>query len=171
MQNTVTFMAASIRAENVFYSASGAARISHVDVRDVAAVAVKALTEPGHDGRIYTITGPEALTYDEIAGELSAALGRVIRHISLPPEDLRHGLLAEGMPETIADRMLDLERYFRENRASGVTDAIVRVTAREPRRFADYVRETALTGVWTAVGSQHLALPGAMQNTSSTAGA
>ena len=149
MQNTATFMAQTIKAEGAFYSASGQARISHVDVRDIAAVAVAALTAPGHEGKIYTLCGPEALTYDDIADELSKALGRDIHHISLPAADLKAGMLAEGMPEAIADRMLDLERYFREDRASSVTDDVLRVTGRAPRRFAEYARETAETGVWS----------------------
>ncbi|MEO1209108.1 MAG: hypothetical protein AAFX78_06170 [Cyanobacteria bacterium J06638_20] len=80
---------------------------------DIAAVAVKALTEPIHVGKAYTLTGSEALTYDELAQELSAVLGRSISQINLAHEDLKHGMLAEGMPEAIADRMLDLERYYR----------------------------------------------------------
>ena len=148
MQNTVTFMAQTIRAEGAFYSASGQARISHVDVRDIAAVAVTALRAPGHEGRIFTLSGPEALTYDDMADELSKALGRDIRHISLPPADLKAGMLAEGMPAAIADRMLDLERYFRDNRASRITEDVRQVTGREPRRFAEYVQATKATGVW-----------------------
>jgi len=148
MQNTVTFMAPTIRTEGAFYSATGAARISHIDVRDIAAVAVRALTEPSHEGAIYQLSGPEALSYDQIAEELSRALGRVIRHIRIPPADLKAAMLAEGMPEAIADRMLDLERYFRENHASRITGDVKQQTGREPRRFADYARETAATGVW-----------------------
>jgi uncharacterized protein YbjT (DUF2867 family) len=150
MQNTVTFMAPTIRAEGAFYSASGQARIGHIDLRDIAAVAVAALTTEGHEEQIYTLSGPEALTYDEVADELSKALGRVIRHVSLPAADLKAGMLAEGMPESIADRMLDLERYFREERARTITDDVKRVIGREPKRFADYVRDTAATGVWNA---------------------
>ena len=150
MQNAVTFMSPTIRAEGAFYSASGQARISHIDVRDLAAVAVAALTTDGHDRKIYTLSGPEALTYDDVADELSKVLGRAIRHVSLPAADLRAGMLAEGMPEAIADRMLDLERYFRENRASAITDDVTRVTGSAPRRFADYVRDTVATGVWNA---------------------
>lgn len=141
MQNVVTYMGATIRAEGAFYSASGQAKISHVDVRDIAAVAVQALTETGHERKAYTLTGPEALTYDELASELSEALGRPIRHVSLPPSDLKAGMLAEGLPEALADRMLDLERYFREDRASPITDDIQVVTGRAPRRFAQYARE------------------------------
>ena len=150
MQNAVTFMAPTIRAESAFYSASDQARISHIDVRDIAEVAVAALTTEAHEEQIYTLTGPEALTYDEMAGELSKGLRRVIRHVSLPSLDFKEAMLAEGMPEAIADRMLDLERYFREDRAGTITDDVKRVTGRVPRRFADYVRDTTASGLWNA---------------------
>jgi len=148
MQNAVTFMGETIRAEAAFYSASGQAKISHVDVRDIAAVAVKVLTGADYDGKAYTLSGPEALTYDELAGEMSKALGRPISHINLSPSDLKGGMLAAGLPEAVADRLLDLERFYREDGASSITNDIEQVTGREARRFADYVRETAATGVW-----------------------
>jgi uncharacterized protein YbjT (DUF2867 family) len=143
MQNVVTYMGEIIKAEAAFYSASGEAKISHVNARDIAAVAVKALTEPTHAGKAYTLTGPEALTYDELANDLSKVLGRPISHISLPPSDLKQGMLAEGMPEEIADRMLDLERYFREDKAGRITNDIKQVTGRDPRRFSQYARDCA----------------------------
>jgi uncharacterized protein YbjT (DUF2867 family) len=143
MQNVVTYMGGTIKAEAAFYSASGAAKISHVDVRDIAAIAVKAPTEPNHEGKAYTLTGPEALTYDDLASELSKVLGRSISHISLSPSDLKRGMLAEGLPEEVAERMLDLERYFREDQASSITNDIRQVTGRDPRRFAQYARDCA----------------------------
>ena len=146
MQNIVTFMSETIRSEGAFYNASGSAKISHVDVRDIAAVAVHALTGGDHEGRAYTLTGPDALTYEEIAGELSAALGRTITNVSLPPSELKQGMLAGGMPDELADRMLDLERYFREDRASSISDDIKLVTGNNPRRFRNFIRETAATG-------------------------
>lgn len=150
MQNVVTFMGETIKADSVFYSASGEARISHVDVRDIAAVAVQALTEGDHGANAYTLTGPEALTYGELESELSNVLGRTINHVSLSPAELKQGMLAEGMPEELADRMLDLERYFREDQASLISDDIKRVTGRDPRRFSDYLHEAAGTGIWEA---------------------
>ncbi len=143
MQNVVTFMSETIKAEAAFYSASGEAKIAHVDVRDIAAVTVTALTEPGHAGKAYTLTGPEALTYDEMAIALSKVLERSISHISLSPADLKHGMLEEGMPEAIADRMLDLERYYREDQASRITNDVKQLTGLEPRRFAQYVQDYA----------------------------
>ncbi len=150
IQNSVTFMGGTIRAENVFYSASGQAKVSHVDVRDIAAVAVKALTGGDCEGKAFTLTGPEALTYDQVAGLLSEALGRPISHINLTPADMKGGMLAEGMPELLADRMLDLERYFREGRPSLITEDIKQVTGREPRSYEDFIRETAAAGIWDA---------------------
>jgi uncharacterized protein YbjT (DUF2867 family) len=143
MQNVVTYMGETIRAEDAFYSASGEAKIGHVDVRDIAAVAVKTLTQPGHVGQAYTLTGPEALSYGELAEALTKALGRKISHISLPPADMRQAMLAVGLPEKIAARMLDLERYCREDQASRITDDIMQVTGQNPRRFAHYALECA----------------------------
>lgn len=143
MQNVVTFMADTIKAESAFYSASGHAKISHVDVRDIAAVAVKALTEPGHESMAYTLTGPEALTYDELASDLSKVLGRKITHVSLAPPDMKNGMLAQGMSEQLADRMLDLERYYRDDEVNQITNDIKQVTGRDPRRFAQYAHDCA----------------------------
>jgi uncharacterized protein YbjT (DUF2867 family) len=143
MQNIVTFMSPTILAEDAFYSASGTGAISHVDVRDIAAVAVDALLDSRHDGQAYTLTGAEAIAYGELAALLSTALGRPIRHVDLPPADLKAAMLAGGMPADIADRMLDLERYFKEGQASRTTNDILHVTGRAPRRLADYVRECA----------------------------
>ena len=147
MQNVETFMSETIRVEGAFYSASGSAKISHVDVRDIAAVAIQALAGGDHEGKAYTLTGPEAFTYDELAGELSAVLGRTITHVSLPPSDLKAGMLAGEMPEELADRMLDLERYFREDCASGISEDVKLVTGSSPRKLQDFLRETAAAGV------------------------
>jgi uncharacterized protein YbjT (DUF2867 family) len=143
MQNFVTYMGDTIRSEGVFYSASGEAKIAHVDVRDIAAVAVKALTEQGHEGKAYALTGPEALTHDEIARELSSVLGRSINHIDLSPSDLKNGMLAAGSPEWYADLLLDLERYYREQQGSKITGDIKQVTGRDPINFKQYARDYA----------------------------
>lgn len=143
MQNAITFMGGTIRAESVVYSAGGDARIGHVDVRDIAAMAVRALTGTNHEGQAYTLTGPQALTYDELAGELSKTLGRTIRHVNLSPEDMKAGMLAQGTPNKIADWLIDLERFYREDGASRITEDIKRVTGCDPRRFGEFARDYA----------------------------
>ena len=78
-----------------------------------------------------------------MASELSKVLGRPIRHVSIPPTDLKGAMLGEGLPEVLADRLLDLERYYRGEHASHVTNDILRVTGRKPRSFAQYARDCA----------------------------
>ncbi|MEP6705079.1 MAG: hypothetical protein ABJB34_09775, partial [Acidobacteriota bacterium] len=75
-------------------------------------------------------------------------LGRTISHVNLPPADLKGAMLGMGVSEILADRMLDLDRYYREGKAASNKSDISAVLGREPRRFADYVSETAATGVW-----------------------
>lgn len=147
MQNVVTFMSQTIATDNAFYSASGNASISHVDVRDIAAVAVSALATEGHAGKAYTLTGPEAFSYDQLAAALSTVLGRQIKHVSLPPLELKRAMVGSGMPDELADRMLDLERYFREGHASRVSDDIKLVTGNSPRDFRTFAKEIAATDI------------------------
>ena len=82
---------------------------------------MKALTEDGHAGKAYSLTGPEALTNSEIARILSDELGREIRFINLPPAKLMEALLAAGVPEWNADALLDLQRLYREGKAGKVS--------------------------------------------------
>ena len=143
MQNMATYNGAGIRAQGTFYGSTGDARSSSVDVRDIAAVAVAALTQPGHAGQTYTLSGPEALTCSEIAAKLSATTGREIRYVNLTDEQLKQGMTAAGIPGAYADMLLDLNRYYREDHASRITDDLKRVTGREPISFDQYAKENA----------------------------
>src|ERR1700756_156149 len=89
MQNIINYSGETIRTQNPFYGSEGDGQVSQIDIRDVAAVAVKALTEDGHVGKTYTLTGPKALTNNEVARILSEKLGREIRFINLPPAQLK----------------------------------------------------------------------------------
>jgi len=122
---------------------SGDGRIGWVDVRDVAAVAVRALTEDGHEGKAYDITGPEALSFAEAAERISAATGRNIRYLDVPPEAARQGMLSSGMPEWQVDVSLALLAAVREGALDAITGTVATVGRVEPRSFADYAREFA----------------------------
>jgi uncharacterized protein YbjT (DUF2867 family) len=143
MQNTVNFMGATIRKESAFYLPAAQARLSQIDVRDIGAVAVKALVEEGHQGKAYELSGPESLTFAEEAAILSRVLGREIRYVDLPPEDYKKGAMSSGVPEGYADALLDLYRYQREGGASEVTPAVREVTGKEPIRFEPFARDYA----------------------------
>lgn len=143
MQNLANYSAATIQSQGAFYGSAGAGRVSHVDIRDIAAVAVAALTQPGHENHAYTITGPEALTYDEVASKLSTASGRDVKYVDLQPDQLKSGMVGAGIPPQYADALLDLNRAYRENQLSAVTNEIHRITGRAPITFDQYARENA----------------------------
>ena len=125
------------------FAPAGDARIAMVDPRDVAAVAAVALTEAGHDGRAYVLTGPEALTYGEAAAGLSDATGRDIGFVDLPDEAARQGMLDAGMPGFVADFLVGLFEALRAGAHAVPTGTVRAVTGREPRSVADFAREHA----------------------------
>ena len=143
MQNLPNFFAATIKSQGAFYLPSRDCRISHVDVRDIAAVAVKALTEPGHEGKIYTLSGPEGLTYSQIASKLSAAIGKPVNYVDVPDTDFKKGAMAGGMPEAYADAMLSLFHYYEGDNASRITQDVERVAGRKPCTFYQFARDHA----------------------------
>lgn len=143
MQNVVNYMGATIKGQGVFHQPAEDARISHIDVRDIGRVAAAALTEPGHEGRAYTLSGPQALSYDEIADTLSRVLGRKITYVRITAAQYKQGAMAAGIPEPYADALLDLVRYYREGHASRVTSAVRDVTGREATPFEQFARDHA----------------------------
>lgn len=143
MDNMHNFSAGTIQSQGAFYSSLGDTKISHVDVRDIAAVAVKALTEPGHESKVYTLTGPEALTNDEIAAKISAASGREVKYVNVRDEDVKAAFVGMGAPEAYADAYVDLLRQYRTGAMSQVTNDVKRVTGRDPIPFEQYARDHA----------------------------
>ena len=141
MDNMHNYMRGTIDAQGAFYSSVGDAKISHVDVRDIAAVAAKALTEPGHESKAYELTGPEALTYGDIAAKLGAATGREIRYVPVGDADMKSALTGQGAPEAYADAFVDLQRFYRSGVASRVSGDVKNVTGREPITFDRYAKE------------------------------
>ena len=143
MQNLVNYNAATINAQSAFYGCQGGGAVSVVDIRDIAAVAVIVLAATGHEGKSYALTGPEPLTNDEIAEKLSQVAGREIKYIDLPPAEFKKALLNAGAPNWSADALLDLQRLYREGKASKVTDDIVRLTGRMPITFNQFAGDYA----------------------------
>lgn len=143
MQNFVNYYGDTIRTQSAFYLSCGDARVSHVDVRDIALVAALILTTDGHAGSAYDLCGPEALTHAEVASKLSIATGRPINYVDLPEADLKQGLMEAGTPEWHTDALVDLYRYYTTGQASRVTTAIKDVTGRDPIAFDQFARDYA----------------------------
>ncbi|MDB6079691.1 MAG: putative nucleoside-diphosphate sugar epimerase [Akkermansiaceae bacterium] len=119
-----------------------------VDVEDIADIAFAALTGPGHGGKVYEITGPEALTFAEVAATFSAGLGREVRFTWIPAEHFSAGMQQAGVPEETVELILYLFGTVLDGRNTPLADGVQLALGRKPRRFADYVRRTAATGVW-----------------------
>jgi uncharacterized protein YbjT (DUF2867 family) len=135
----------SIDADGNFYANAGDARISMTDTRDVAAVAATLLTEPGHEGRIYEVTGPEALSYDDVATKLSQSLGRPITYVDAPDDAVRTALLGFGLGEWLVEALIELFQDYRRSGTDGyaarVTDTVERLTGRPPRSLDQLLAE------------------------------
>ncbi|GAB3538851.1 SDR family oxidoreductase [Spirosoma fluminis] len=133
----------SIVGQGTFFASVGEARISAVDIRDIAAIAAAALTEFGHERKIYAITGPEALTHAQMADTLAAALDRPVTFVDVPPAAMREALIAAGFPDWQADGLLEDYAHYSRNEASVVTSAVQDVTGQPPRTFADFAHDYA----------------------------
>jgi len=119
-----------------------------VDVDDIAAVAVAALTEDGHDGEVYEVTGPRLMTLTDIASDLSQATGRDIAYINVPHDAFVAGISESGAPKEVVWMLDYLFATVLDGRNAHLTDGIQRALGRPPKDFADYARDVAITGAW-----------------------
>jgi uncharacterized protein YbjT (DUF2867 family) len=122
-----------------------------VDADDIADVAVAALTEDGHAGQVYELTGPRLLTFAEAVEEIAQAAGRDVRYVPLPLDVFASTMAAQDVPGEIIDLLTYLFGEVLDGRNAHLTDGVQRALGRQPRDFADYARDTAATGVWNAV--------------------
>ncbi len=122
---------------------AGDSTSSHIDVRDIAAVAVAALTRPGHDGQAYMLSGPEQLTYHEVAEQLTAATGRPFAYDAISDEAYRKYLLLRGRPDWYADMAVELFQRTRAGDYSVLTDTVERITGKPARTIAEFGRDYA----------------------------
>ena len=142
MQNAANYFAGTIKAQGAFYQPMGEARLSQVDVRDIAAVAATALTEPGHEGKGYDLSGPEALGNAQVAETIAKAIGKPVSYVAVSDEDARKGMSGAGMPDFYVDLLMDLYRFYRTSHAAArVSPAVQAVLGRPPISFARYVQD------------------------------
>lgn len=131
----------SINAEGRFYSSLGDTALSLVDINDVAAVAVAALTESGHEGKTHHITGSEALTSSGHAKLLSAASGKEITYVDIPEAALVGALKEAGLGDWLSDKLGEMITWFTQGDYALTTNTVEEVTGRKPRTFADFAQE------------------------------
>lgn len=139
MQNILRF-GPTIRASGEFTGSLQRGKVAMVDVDDIAAVATAALTTPAHAGKTYVLTGPEALSYPDIAARLSKILGRTVTYRDVPLEVMRERLRASGMPAWHVDVQIDFSIALSRGDAATVSDDVEFVTGRPARSFERFVR-------------------------------
>lgn len=140
MQNLLRF-APTVRASGEFTGSLNQGKVAMIDVDDIAAVAASALTTEAHTGKAYTLTGPEALSYTDVAERLSRILGRTITYRDVPLAVMRERLLASGMPAWHIDVQVDFSTALSAGHASAVTNAVEAVTGRPARTLEQFIRE------------------------------
>ena len=122
-----------------------------VDVDDIADVATAALTQDGHAGEIYELTGPRSLTFAQAVKEIAGTTGRAIAFVEVPMEAYAAAARAEGVPSDVVDVLVYLFGEVLDGRNVAVADGVQRALGRPPRDFADFAREAATAGVWNGV--------------------
>lgn len=126
-----------------FFAAAGDAKVSAIDVRDIALAAAAALTGHGHEGRTYDLTGPDALTHTEMAERLSEAIGRRVTFVDVPAETMRGALLNAGLPIWQADGLIEDYAHYRRGEASVIKSGVKDASGEPPRSFFIFARDYA----------------------------
>lgn len=127
---------------------NGDVREPFIDADDIADVATAALTEDGHAGEVYEVTGPRLMTFAEAVQEIADASGRDVQYVEIPHDAFVAGLTESGAPSETAWLLDYLFTQVLDGRNAYLTDGVQRALGREPADFAEYARKAAATGVW-----------------------
>jgi uncharacterized protein YbjT (DUF2867 family) len=133
----------NITAKGAMFLPMEDARIASIDVGDIAEIAAKVLTGAGHEGKTYPLTGPQALTMTEVAEKLSAATGKTIRYVNVPPEAARQAQIAAGMPPYLADALFELFAERRNGKEAKVWPDAELLLDRRPTSFDEFAKRNA----------------------------
>jgi len=152
MQALLNFRS-SIASQGTFYAPAGTARVSVIDVRDVASAAAAALTDSEHENKTYELTGPEALTHAEMAIELSEVFGRTVNYVDVPPELMLQMLVDLRIPQWQAVGVIEDYDCYRSEEAASVTSAVRDITHHQPTRFSQFAADYARQFLGRAAGA------------------
>ncbi|OGO33737.1 MAG: hypothetical protein A2W35_12280 [Chloroflexi bacterium RBG_16_57_11] len=141
MVNVIEWWGATIKSHGAVYFPGGKGRVPPVDPRDVAAVAARVLTSPGHTGRIYELTGLEALTIGEMVSILGKVLGKRIRYVNVPAFLAAIWMRRFGLPAYLVDGLMETLGALRRSEYAYVTDAVLSVTGCPPGSFDAWCRD------------------------------
>ena len=141
MQNLLAF-APVIKQSGGFLMSAGDGQVGMIDARDVAATAAKLATSPrAHGGRTYWLTGPDLITYNDVAKELSDALGHPVEYRRTTPEEHREVMVRAGVPATVATSNAQAFGLIAEGDAAWLSDDVASVTGTGPRPLRTFIAD------------------------------
>ena len=142
MQNSMA-AAQTVASEGKIYQPFGEGRLGMIDVRDVGEVAAKVLTEEGHEGHTYTLTGPASISYHDVAAALSEVLNKEVYYIDVPPDVAKGSMMEMGFPEWLADALIEYAKAFREGYAHSTTDDFERLSGHPATSYEKFAEDFA----------------------------
>ena len=142
MQNTM-MIAQTVASEGAVYMAMKDGKIGMIDVRDIVEVAVKVLTEDGHESKTYTLTGPASISFHDVATALSQALGKHVSYVDVPLEAAREGMISMGLTEWFGDAMTEYFQAFSTGYGDFTTPDVEVVTGNPARSYETFASDFA----------------------------
>jgi uncharacterized protein YbjT (DUF2867 family) len=142
MQNTLGYVP-TIKTQGAFYAAMGDAKVPLVDARDIAALAARVLTSPGHGGKIYDVTGPAAVSYHDVAAAISEAIGKPVKYVPVTSAEARKAMIGMGFPLWLVDDLVKMTEIFASGAAAQVSPSVREVTGRPGIDYRTFARDHA----------------------------
>ncbi|QMU27735.1 SDR family oxidoreductase [Adhaeribacter radiodurans] len=143
MQNFINYAGASILQENKIYQPLGEGKVSYIDAHNIAAVAKVVLTQNDFKNQVLELTGPEAISVQEVAAILSEVTGRTITYVDVPDQAARQAMSSMHAPDWMIDAMMELNNISKSGYAATVTDTVEKITGQRGRTFKEFAQENA----------------------------
>ena len=140
MQNTL-MAAPTVAFEGRIYQPMKSGRLGMIDARDIGEVAAKILTEEDHEGKVYTLTGPAAISFYDVAEALSEVLGKEVGYVPIPPEKAKEAAVGRGIPEWVADALNEYAKAHSKGYSDWTTGDFERLTGRPATSYKEFARD------------------------------
>jgi uncharacterized protein YbjT (DUF2867 family) len=140
MQNTL-MAAPTVASQGRIYQPMKSGRLGMIDARDVGEVAAKVLTEDGHEGKVYTLTGPAAISFYDVAEALSGVLGREVSYVNISLERAKEVMLGRGIPEWVADALNEYAKAHSEGYSDWTTYDFERLTGHSATSYKEFAKD------------------------------
>ena len=140
MQNTLMSAPTVARQGKIFQPMKGG-RLGMIDARDIGEVAARILSEDGHEGRTYTLTGPAAISFYDVAKALSEVLGEEVAYVPIPPEKAKEAMLDRGIPEWMADALNEYAKAHSEGYSDWTTGDVERLTGHPATSYKEFASD------------------------------